>query len=93
MGAGGGLSILPLNATILGSVEPEQSGAAAGVAQAMLWSGGSLGSAVMVTAYGSAVSGHGPADAVDGMDAAFATGAVFAAAALLVALLVLRVRR
>ncbi|SFN61456.1 drug resistance transporter, EmrB/QacA subfamily [Actinomadura madurae] len=89
MGAGGGMSIMPLNATILASVRPEQSGAASGVAQTMLWSGGSLGSAVMVTVHGSAASGH----PVDGMGAAFATGAVFAAAALLVAVLVLRVRR
>ncbi|WP_433472837.1 MFS transporter [Spirillospora sp. CA-142024] len=90
MGAGGGMAVLPLNATILASVEPEQSGAASGVAQTMLWSGGSLGSAAMVTTYGSASSGH---DVVAGMDAAFTTGAVFAAAALLVAALVLRVRR
>jgi EmrB/QacA subfamily drug resistance transporter len=88
MGAGGGMAVLPLNATILASVGPEQSGAASGVAQTMLWSGGSLGSAVMVTVYGSRASGH----VVDGMDAVFATGAVFAAAAMLVALLVLRVR-
>ncbi|NVI86966.1 MFS transporter [Actinomadura sp. BRA 177] len=90
MGAGGGLAILPLNATILASVEPEQSGAASGVAQTMLWSGGSLGSAVMVTVYGSVSSGR---DIVHGMEAAFATGAGFAVAALVVAVLVLRVPR
>ncbi|TDD70805.1 MFS transporter [Actinomadura darangshiensis] len=90
MGAGAGASIMPLNATILASVEPEHSGAASGIAQTMLWTGGSIGSAVMVTVYGSAVSGE---DSVRGMDAAFATGAVFAAGAFLVALLVLRVRR
>ncbi|WP_396447732.1 MFS transporter [Actinomadura sp.] len=89
VGAGGGLAILPLNATILASVEPGQSGAASGVAQTMLWSGASLGSAVMVTVHGHAASGG---DAMRGMDAAFATGAGFAAAALLVAVLVLRVR-
>ncbi|WP_246236967.1 MFS transporter [Actinomadura chibensis] len=90
MGLGGGLTVMPLNVTILGSVGPEHSGAASGVAQAMLWTGGSLGSAAMVTVYGSAHSGH---DVVSGMDAAYATGAVFAAAGMLVALLVLRVRR
>lgn len=95
VGAGGGISIMPLNATILGSVEPEQSGAASGVAQTMLWTGGSLGSAVLVTVHGSAVpDGAVPGGAVvEGMTAAFAAGAVFAAAALLVALFVLRVRR
>ncbi|MFB4295534.1 MFS transporter [Actinomadura sp. NTSP31] len=91
MGAGGGLSIMPLNATILGSVDPADSGAASGVAQTMLWSGGSLGSAVMVTVFGSE---HADTAALlRDMDAAFATGAGFAAAALLVAVLVLRVRR
>ncbi|TYC12567.1 MFS transporter [Actinomadura syzygii] len=90
VGLGGGMAALPLNVTILGSVGPEHSGAASGVAQAMLWTGGSLGAAAMVTAYGSAHSGHG---VVPGMDAAYATGAVFAGAALLVTLLVLRVRR
>lgn len=81
---------MPLNATVLASVDPEHSGAASGVAQTMLWTGGSLGSAAMVTAYGSAASGR---DVLPGLDAAFATGAVFAAAALAVAVLVLRVRR
>ncbi|KAB2375412.1 MFS transporter [Actinomadura montaniterrae] len=91
MGAGGGLSIMPLNATILGSVGPADSGAASGVAQTMLWSGGSLGSAVMVTVFG---SGHADTAALmHDMDAAFATGAGFAAAALLVAVAVLRVER
>ncbi|MWA01902.1 MFS transporter [Actinomadura sp. LD22] len=91
MGAGGGLSIMPLNATILGSVGPADSGAASGVAQTMLWAGGSLGSAVMVTVFG---SGHaGTAALMHDMDAAFATGAGFAAAALLVAVAVLRVER
>ncbi|MFA1551808.1 MFS transporter [Actinomadura chokoriensis] len=90
LGMGGGLSIMPLNATILASVEPAHAGAASGVAQTMLWTGGSVGSAAMVTAYGSAASGHG---VVPGMDAAFATGSVFAAAALAVTLLMPRVRR
>jgi hypothetical protein len=57
----------------------------------MLWSGGSLGSAVMVTVFG---SGHADTAALlHDMDAAFATGAGFAAAALLVAVAVLRVAR
>ncbi|MFI0483393.1 MFS transporter [Actinomadura sp. 9N215] len=94
MGTGGGMSIMPLNATILASVGPEDAGAASGVAQAMLWSGASFGSAVMVTVHGAVASGGGDVgETVDGMDAAFATGGVFAAASVLVALLVLRVRR
>ncbi|WP_242614462.1 MFS transporter [Actinomadura roseirufa] len=86
LGMGAGMVILPLNATILGSVTAEHSGAASGVAQAMLWSGGSFGSAVMVTVYGSAAT---EADPMRGMDAAYATGAVFAVAALVTALIVL----
>jgi hypothetical protein len=56
----------------------------------MLWSGGSLGTAVLVTVYGSAAE-H-PGMDVRGMHAAFAAGAVFAASALLVALIALRAR-
>ncbi|RFS82897.1 MFS transporter [Actinomadura spongiicola] len=94
IGAGVGVSIMPLNATVLASVEPENAGVASGVAQAMLWSGASVGSAVMVTAHGSAASGpRDLGDVLSGMDAAYAVGAVFAAAALLVALLVMRVPR
>lgn len=94
VGAGGGLSIMPLNVTILGSVGPELSGVVAGVGQTMLWSGASLGSAVAVTVYGSAATvADGETDPLRGMDAAFATGAVFAACAFLVAVLALRVRR
>lgn len=89
IGTGGGLAIMPLNATILGSVAPEHAGGASGVAQAMLWSGGSVGSAVAVTVHGSASSGG----VASGMGAAFATSAVFAGAALLAALAVLRVPR
>ncbi|WP_242887056.1 MFS transporter [Actinomadura litoris] len=87
IGLGAGMTILPLNATILASVDPEHAGAASGVAQAMLWSGASLGSAVLVAVQGSRE------DAMSGIDAAFAAGAVFAAAALLVTLVVMRVRR
>ncbi|WP_242906905.1 MFS transporter [Actinomadura terrae] len=87
IGLGAGLTILPLNATILASVEPEHAGAASGVAQAMLWSGASLGSAVLVAVQGS------QDDPMSGIDAAFAAGAVFAAAALLVTLVVMRVRK
>jgi len=90
IGTGGGMLMLPLNVTILGSVTPEHSGVASGVAQAMLWSGGSLGSAVLVTVHSEASP---TADALDGMGAVFATAAAFLAAAFLAAVLVMRVRR
>ncbi|MFG2001043.1 MFS transporter [Spirillospora sp. NPDC048911] len=80
MGMGGGLSIMPLNATILARVPAGDAGAASGVAQTMLWSGGSLGSAVMLTVFG-AHDGM-----VEGITAALAGGAVFAAAAFLAVL-------
>ncbi|MFC4909863.1 MFS transporter [Actinomadura gamaensis] len=50
-GAGGGLTVMPLNATILASVRSEDSGAAAGVAQTVLWSGATLGTSIMVTVF------------------------------------------
>ncbi|QXJ26345.1 MFS transporter [Actinomadura graeca] len=91
IGAGAGMTILPLNVTILGSVGPEHSGAASGVAQATLWSGASLGSAVQVTVHDAAAAGA--ADPLGGMGAAFGAAAVFAAAAFLTTLLVMRVKR
>ena len=83
-----------LAVTILGSVGPEHAGAASGIAQTVLWSGGSVGSALMVTVYGSASAGrHDAAATVDGLVAVFRTGAVFAVAGLLLSVLVLRVLR
>src|SRR5581483_4059175 len=54
LGVGGGLSMMPLNLTVLSRVAPESSGAASGVAQAMVWAGGALGSAVFVSIAGTA---------------------------------------
>ncbi|WP_034487332.1 MFS transporter [Actinomadura oligospora] len=92
-GAGGGLTVMPLMATILSSVTPEDSGAAAGVAQTVLWSGASLGVSIMVTVFG-AVAGHsaGPASA-DALSSTFVTGAAFALVASLIAFSTLRPAR
>ncbi|MXQ67338.1 MFS transporter [Actinomadura rayongensis] len=79
MGVGGGLSIMPLNATVLGTAAPEDAGAASGVAQAMLWSGGAVGSAVMVTVQG----GGGGTAAIFGCAAAFEVAALLLAASTL----------
>ncbi|GAA1294966.1 MFS transporter [Planotetraspora silvatica] len=87
LGLGGGLSFMPLNATILTGVAPQESGAASGLAQTTVWAGGALGSAALVTVYGSAVR-HGPL--VHGIAVAFGGGAVFAALALVTAALALR---
>ncbi|WP_084693444.1 MFS transporter [Actinomadura atramentaria] len=78
IGGGAGMSVMPLNAEILARVEPTEAGAASGVSQAMLWSGGAVGSAVVVTAQ----SG--------GATAVFTVAAGFAAAALLMVAAVLR---
>lgn len=79
LGLGAGLSIMPLNMTILSGVDPQDSGAASGLAQTMVWAGGALGSAVLVSVFGTAMH-HGTL--VDGMAASFAGAAVFAAMAL-----------
>ncbi|OLT30880.1 hypothetical protein BJF79_37870 [Actinomadura sp. CNU-125] len=78
LGLGGGLAMMPLNALVLGTVEPAHSGAASGVAQTMMWTGGAVGPAVMLTVQGAATG--------DGMAPAFATGTALAAAAFAVTL-------
>ncbi|GAA0365346.1 MFS transporter [Microbispora corallina] len=90
LGIGGGLSFMPLNATILAGVGPRESGAASGLAQTMVWAGGALGSAVLVTVFGTAMR---DGTLVGGMAAAFATAAVFAALALAAAALAIPGRR
>ncbi|MBW8485509.1 MFS transporter [Actinomadura sp. PM05-2] len=81
LGVGGGLTIMPLNAAILGRAPVEDAGAASGIAQTMLWTGASVGTAVLVTVHGAA-----PGAAV------YATAAAFAAAGVVLALLTLRPR-
>ncbi|MBO2451268.1 MFS transporter [Actinomadura barringtoniae] len=96
MGAGGGIAIMPLNMTVLAKVPAEDAGAASGVAQAVIWLGASLGSAVLVTVFGAATR-HTTGDPahvmVHGLDVVFASGAAFALAALLVVLVALRPQR
>ncbi len=99
-GVGGGLSIMPLNLTILARVAPEVSGAASGVAQAMVWAGGALGSAVFVSIAGTAdraaVRDHPGwtqhAVVVHGMTVAFTVGAVVVALVWAMIALVVRPR-
>jgi predicted MFS family arabinose efflux permease len=103
IGMGGGLSIMPLNLTILSSVPPQESGAASGLAQTMIWAGGGLGSAVLVTVFGTAsrqAAAHLPAGTrslaqehyvlTQGMASAFAASAIFAVCALVVSLFTMR---
>jgi EmrB/QacA subfamily drug resistance transporter len=88
LGLGGGLGFVPLNPVIMASVPPADAGAAGGTLQTMQQVGGTLGLAVLVTVYGSAVRGHaaGPATSVHAMTTAFAVAASFAVASALVAL-------
>ena len=53
-GAGGGITMMPLNFTVLSRVPAAISGAASGVAQTMVWAGGALGSAIFVSIAGTA---------------------------------------
>ncbi|RFU39460.1 MFS transporter [Actinomadura logoneensis] len=92
-GAGGGLTVMPLMATILGSVAPEDSGAAAGVAQTVLWSGASLGVSVMVSVFDAVAAHSGGHASTDALAGTFLTGAAFGLIASLIALLTLRSAR
>jgi MFS family permease len=80
LGVGIGLSVVPLNVIVLGSVPPADSGVASGIQQTMQWVGGSLGLAVLVTA-------SAPAGATE---SALTLAMIFMAAALVVALFGIR---
>ncbi|MFE2068761.1 MFS transporter [Streptomyces sp. NPDC059467] len=92
LGAGVGLSFMPLNATILARIEPREAGAASGLLQTLQWLGGTLGLAVLVTVYGT-VTRHTagtPAEILThGAARAFGIGALVALAAFLVAAFVI----
>jgi EmrB/QacA subfamily drug resistance transporter len=89
MGLGGGLAFAPLNVVVMATVPAADAGAAGGVLQTMQQVGSTLGLAVLITVFGSVTRSSGSTGAqltVDGMTAAFATAAVFAACTVLVAL-------
>ncbi|HVV21507.1 MAG TPA: MFS transporter [Pseudonocardiaceae bacterium] len=99
LGLGGGLAFSPLNIVIMGTVRPQDAGAAGGVLQTMQNVGATLGLAVLVTVFG-AGSRHaaaGGADAahalVGGMTPAFTVAVAFAAVSFVVALTFRRVRQ
>jgi hypothetical protein len=72
----------------MGSVPPQDAGAAGGALQTMQQLGATLGLAVLVTVFGATVrhAGTGPAALVTGMTHAFAVGTGFATCCFLVAL-------
>ena len=108
LGVGVGCSVLPLNVVILSRVQRQESGAAAGVLQAMQQVGGSLGLAILVTVFGTAsrtAARHPLARAslqaqqtqahhilAQGIGSAFTVGAIFILCALVVALVAIRAR-
>jgi MFS family permease len=105
LGAGMGVAFVPLTMTSLSGVAPEDSGAAASMVNVMQQVGGALGLAILVTVFGTAsraAARHpllhaGPvAQAHDiltrGMATAFGVAAAFDLCALLIVLLVIKIR-
>jgi EmrB/QacA subfamily drug resistance transporter len=102
-GVGMGCIFMPVTMIILTGVQPQDSGAAGGVLQAMLQVGGSLGLAILVTIFGSAsrnAAQHPVAHVTpqvqlhdilaQAIGTAFFVGAIFAACALVVAVFVIK---
>jgi EmrB/QacA subfamily drug resistance transporter len=105
IGAGMGVVFVPLTMASLAGVRPEDSGAAASMVNVMQQVGGSLGLAILVSAYSSAVrnAGRRPlphasvlaqahAAVVHGMSSAFTLAAVLDVLALAVIVVVIRGR-
>ncbi|WP_205697293.1 MFS transporter [Conexibacter sp. SYSU D00693] len=97
-GLGAGLSFMPLSAVILAGVRDEDSGAVGGLLQAVQQLGGTLGLAILVTVYGTAMPdgaaraevAPAPEVLADGMSSALVAGTGFAVLALLVAAVAIR---
>jgi EmrB/QacA subfamily drug resistance transporter len=73
-GLGAGFTMVPLSLTILSSVRPEESGAASGTLQTMQQAGGSLGTAVGITAFTHATRHPSALPGAAGLHATFAHG-------------------
>jgi EmrB/QacA subfamily drug resistance transporter len=93
-GAGVGLLNAPLAGTILAEVPPKEAGGASGALQTVGMIGGSIGTAVLVTIFGSALRGHGgtatKAALADSIATTCVGGLVFAVVGLLLVLTVIR---
>ncbi|QMU71140.1 MFS transporter [Streptacidiphilus sp. P02-A3a] len=103
-GLGGGFAFVPLSLAILGGVPPEDSGTASGILQATQQVGGSLGTAVLVTFFNTAVRHPGGQISLNpllearralshGVDVTMGVSAAFAAGALLLILALIRLPR
>ena len=82
LGVGIGLAMNPLFLAAMGDVQPEDAGVASGVVNTSFMMGGALGLAVLASVAASVTGGDtSPAALVDGYQAAFVIGTVFAVAA------------
>ncbi|MFC4501895.1 MULTISPECIES: MFS transporter [Streptomyces] len=97
LGVGVGLAMMPLSATILAKIRPQEAGAASGLLQTLQWLGGTLGLSVLVTVYGTTTRHAGPGTPAEilthGASRAFGAGALIALTALLVTAFALTGRR
>jgi EmrB/QacA subfamily drug resistance transporter len=106
LGAGMGLTFVPLTVASLHNVRPEDSGAAASMVNVTQQVGGALGLAILVTVFGHAtraamrhpVTGEGPLARAHqvlthGMASSFTTAAIFDICALMVIMAVVRLRQ
>jgi hypothetical protein len=105
LGTGMGVAFVPLTMASLHGVAPEDSGAAASMVNVMQQVGGALGLAILVTVFGnatraaarhalaSAAAPHAHQVVAHGMATSFTMAAVFDAVALLLVVLVLRMRQ
>ncbi|MEU1515381.1 MFS transporter [Streptomyces sp. NPDC005811] len=96
LGLGIGLALMPLNATILAKIRPQEAGAASGLLQTLQWIGGTVGLSALVTVYGTATreATGTPAEILaHGASRAFGAAALIALAALLTAAVAIRARR
>jgi EmrB/QacA subfamily drug resistance transporter len=102
IGAGMGVAFVPLTVASLAGVRPQHSGAASSMVNVTQQVGGSLGLAILVTAYATAMRNSARHAAVTGlaqqhaivhaMSSAFTLAAIFDVLALLIVLLVIRDR-
>jgi EmrB/QacA subfamily drug resistance transporter len=91
LGVGIGMAMNPLFLAAMGDVQPEDAGVASGVVNTSFMMGGALGLAVLASVATSVSGGDtSPAALVEGYQAAFVIGTVFAVAAAVVAGVFLR---
>jgi EmrB/QacA subfamily drug resistance transporter len=80
LGAGGGMTFMPLTTVILSRVAPRDAGAASGTLQTMQQLGAALGLAVLVSVYGAATGVAGRTGAVTGALLTHGVATVFSVA-------------